>query len=72
MTALTEFCNLLYEYIFALIGIDFSNYDGALPSEFVNLYQYVTQFFEILVIFFFAYLVYNFLFFIFSLGGIKR
>lgn len=72
MTALTEFMQVLYNYIFALIGLDFSNYNGSLPIDFVNLYQYVTKFFEVMVIFFFAYLVYNFLFYIFSLGGIRK
>ena len=72
MQYLTQFMQQLYDYVFTLIGIDFSNYSGSLPIEFVNLYQYVEQFFQVLVIFYFVYLVYNFLFFLFSLGGIRK
>jgi hypothetical protein len=69
---LTAFCQTLYTYLFSLIGIDFSNYAGELPEQFVNMYAYVDKFFQILVIFLFLYLIFNFLFFLFSLGGIRR
>ena len=72
MQHLTSFMQLLYDYIFTLIGIDFSNYSGSLPEQFVDLYQYVEQFFQALIIFFFVYMVYNFLFFVFSLGAIRK
>lgn len=72
MQYLTQFMQQLYDYIFTLIGIDFTNYSGSLPSEFVNLYQYVEQFFQVLVIFYFVYMVFNFLFFVFSLGWVRK
>ena len=69
---MTQFIQLLYEYLFAMIGIDFTNYSGSLPQQFVNLYQYVDKFFHLVVIFFFVYMIYNFLIFLFSLGGIRK
>lgn len=70
MQYLTQFMQLLYDYIFTLIGIDFTG--SSLPQQVIDMYAYVEQFFQIVVIFFFLYLVYNTLYFIFSLGSVRR
>lgn len=70
MQYLTQFMQLLYDYIFTLIGIDFTGL--SLPQQVIDMYAYVEQFFQIVVIFFFLYLVYNTLYFIFSLGSVRR
>lgn len=70
MQYLTQFMQLLYDYIFTLIGIDFTGL--SLPQQVIDMYAYVEQFFQIVVIFFFLYLIYNTLYFIFSLGSVRR
>ena len=72
MTYLTDLCNSIFNYLYALIGIDFTGYSGNLPSQFIEMYSYVEQFFKLVIIFYFIYFVYNTLIFLFSLGGIRK
>lgn len=72
MNYLTQFMQLLYNYIFTLFGLNFENYSGAIPAEVISMYAYVINFFQIMCVFFFLYLVYNFLYFLFSLGAIRK
>lgn len=72
MNYLVDFLNSLYQYIFNLIGIDFTNYTGNLPTEFISMYSYVLDVFKIISIFFYIYLIYNFIIFLVSFGGVRK
>lgn len=64
--------NVFYDYITQVLLIDFTNYSGNLPNEFLTLYSYVPIFFKIVVIFFMCYLIFNFIIFLISLGGVRK
>lgn len=72
MQHLTNFLTLMYNYIFSLIGLDFSNYSGELPQQLIDMYAYVEKFFELICIFFLVYLIYNFIYFVISVGGVRK
>lgn len=72
MNYLVDIINSLYQYIFNLIGIDFTNYTGNLPTEFITMYGYVLDIFKLISIFFYVYLIYNFIIFLVSLGGVRK
>ncbi len=67
-----EFLTIFYNYITTLLFIDFSNYTGNLPTEFLEMYGYFASFFKLLVIFYFLYLCFNFVLFLVSLGGVRH
>lgn len=67
-----EFLNILFNYISSLLLVDFSGYTGSLPTEFVSMYGYFTSFLKLVVIFYFLYLVFNFVIFLVSLGGVRN
>lgn len=72
MGGLLDFLNALYTYIWSLIGIDFTGYSGNLPIQLLEMYVYVEKFFQIMCIFYLLYLIYNFIVFLVSLGGIRK
>lgn len=72
MSGLVNFLNGLFTYIKSLLFIDFTNYSGELPTEFITMYGYIETFFQIVCIFFFLYLVYNFIIFLVSLGSVRK
>ena len=72
MTGLTNFLNGLFNYLSSLLLIDFTDYSGNLPTQVIEMYSYVSKFFQIVVIFFFLYMVYNFIIFLISLGGVRK
>lgn len=67
-----DFLNIFFEYISSLLLIDFTSYTGSLPTELVSMYGYFTDFFKLVIIFYFLYLVFNSIIFIISLGGVRR
>lgn len=72
MVYLENFLQSVYTYIWSLLGIDFTNYTGSLPSQLIDMYTYVDKFFKIVCVFFLVYVVYNFVVFLISLGGIRK
>ena len=72
MSGLLDFLNGLFNYIKSLLFIDFTGYTGQLPTEFISMYGYVENFFKIVCIFFFLYLVYNFVIFLISFGSVRK
>lgn len=72
MSHLLDFLNAMYTYLFGLFGIDFTGYTGNLPSELIQMYTYVDKFFQILCIFYLLYLIFNFVVFLISLGGVRK
>lgn len=72
MSHLLDFLNAMYTYIFGLIGIDFTGYAGSLPVELIDMYAYVDRFFQILCVFYLLYLIFNFVVFLISFGGVRK
>lgn len=71
MQGLLDFLNHFYNYVFAVIGIDFSSYTGVLPTEFITMYGYVLEFFKYFSIFALVYFMYKVLITLISLGGVR-
>jgi len=72
MSYLYDFIVSLFTYFKSLLLIDFTGYSGQLPLQVVEMFGYVESFFKFLAVVFFVYLVYNFLIFVISLGGVKN
>lgn len=72
MTYLVSFLESMYSYIWTLLGIDFTNYVGALPVQLIEMYSYVEILFKYMCVFFLVYVIYNFVIFLISLGGIRK
>ena len=72
MQHLITFLESFYNYIYTLIGIDFTGYSGELPNGLIEMYSYVEKFYQLVIIFFFVYLIYNFIYFVITIGGVRR
>ena len=72
MQSLVLFMETLYSYLFTLIGLDFTNYSGNLPVQLLSMYEYVIKFYQLVIVFFFLYLTYNTIYFLISLGSIRK
>lgn len=72
MTYLVSFLESMYTYIWTLLGIEFTNYAGALPVQLIEMYAYVEILFKYICVFFLVYVIYNFVVFLISLGGIRK
>lgn len=72
MSALYDVIYSFYDFIKSILFIDFTDYNGSLPTELLSLYSYIDTFFMLLIIGCFIWFVYSCLFFITSLGGVRK
>ena len=72
MSHLVEFMESLFTYFKNLLFIDFSNYSGNLPPQVIEMYSYIESFFKFAVVVIFLYMVFNFIIFVVSLGGVRK